>query len=284
LKLYGQPAALERSLARNLGPACLDLVKADVAELWFALVHADPDTHLRLRLRGDAKRLLSEGLECLRAAVDIPLADGRIRRIAIDTYEREIERYGGPEGLSAAELVFEADTEMLVRVLTEAGMDVERRYWLALTGISWLFEALLGRDPAAWSRQLRERREALLSHFRFDAGAPALFAGQRRSDASVAEQWLAGVPLSTGEAAAVEAWRMATAAPLARLGSLDEEGSLGGSLRFVAFSLGHLHAQRLLAPADRPHGEAQLLDALVRVADRRSARARVRHRVIGKEA
>jgi lantibiotic biosynthesis protein len=42
---------------------------------------------------------------------------GSARTLMLDTYEPEVERYGGPEALEAAERLFQADTEAVIEQL-----------------------------------------------------------------------------------------------------------------------------------------------------------------------
>src|SRR5262249_54018336 len=70
------------------------------------------------------------------------LADGRIWKVQLDTYEREVERYGGPEGMEISEQVFQADSEAVLAILErlepgDAGAD--ERWRLALLGIDSLW-------------------------------------------------------------------------------------------------------------------------------------------------
>ena len=80
------------------------------AEGWFFIRYADPTWHLRLRFRGDPVRLHGEVLPLLQEAVAPLLESGRVRRLALDTYERELERYGGPIGMPLCEALFQADS------------------------------------------------------------------------------------------------------------------------------------------------------------------------------
>ena len=45
---------------------------------------------------------------------------GLVRRLVFDTYEREVERYGGEAGMDAAERYFWIDSEAIVQLLDPA--------------------------------------------------------------------------------------------------------------------------------------------------------------------
>ena len=122
LKLYAGPAALDEIIRR----LALPLARRD--ERWFFVRYADPELHLRLRVRTRrVKRLI--------AAANALLEEGLVWRVQLDTYEREIERYGAIE---LAEEVFHIDSIAAARIIDvlepgEAGL--EERWRLALTGV-----------------------------------------------------------------------------------------------------------------------------------------------------
>jgi thiopeptide-type bacteriocin biosynthesis protein len=68
---------------------------------WFYIRFGDPSWHLRLRLHGDPDRLAGSVLPALRDALRPAFQDGRLWRMQVETYEREVERYGGPEKRSS---------------------------------------------------------------------------------------------------------------------------------------------------------------------------------------
>lgn len=83
---------------------------------WFFVRYGDPEWHLRVRFRGDPSRLTNL-LGLLHEALAPKLSDGRIWRVQLDTYEREVERYGGPAGVELAEEIFHADSDAVLAVL-----------------------------------------------------------------------------------------------------------------------------------------------------------------------
>src|SRR5262249_42429974 len=115
------------------------------ADGWFFVRYADPDTHLRVRFHGDPERLRSRVQPALERAVAPLLDDGRLWRVQLDTYEREVERYGGPEGVAIAERIFQADSEAvlgLLERLDDGDAGGEERWQLALAGSAMLLSDL----------------------------------------------------------------------------------------------------------------------------------------------
>ncbi|MDQ4124478.1 MAG: lantibiotic dehydratase, partial [Actinomycetota bacterium] len=107
LKVYAGTAVSDALLRDAVGPLVHEARASGAADRWFFIRYADPDPQLRVRLHGDPARLAGEVLPAFRQALK-PELEGRVWRLEIGTYAREIERYGGPEAIEAAEAIFEA--------------------------------------------------------------------------------------------------------------------------------------------------------------------------------
>ncbi|MCQ4045229.1 lantibiotic dehydratase [Streptantibioticus rubrisoli] len=107
----------EEVLATQL-PAFLDTLPTEV-DRWFFLRYADPRTgpHLRLRLHAPAQVLAEQVLPALHAWTARLRSHSLAHRLVLDTYEPELERYGGPEAIEAAEQAFHADSRMVLAQL-----------------------------------------------------------------------------------------------------------------------------------------------------------------------
>lgn len=77
---------------------------------WFFLRYADPHPHLRLRLHADPLVLTRQVLSALHDLTAQLRRTGLISHLVLDTYDPELERYGGPEAIEAAERVFHTDS------------------------------------------------------------------------------------------------------------------------------------------------------------------------------
>jgi thiopeptide-type bacteriocin biosynthesis protein len=159
LKLYAPAATHEDLVAGPIRELCAEALAAGAADLWFFLRYHDPDPHVRVRLHGEPQQLAAELwprlAPWLRALVD----DGWCHRVALDTYEREVERYGGPEQIDRAERVFAADSQAvadLLRLRNRGRLRLERTP-LAVASVDLLLQGL--RLPAAerlaWAQRVR---------------------------------------------------------------------------------------------------------------------------------
>ncbi|WP_171166636.1 lantibiotic dehydratase [Streptomyces sp. I05A-00742] len=120
LKLYGTPEQLEHLVSGRVPGLVQGLADDGLLDRWFWMRYADPDHHLRLRLRGitpeAGEEVLTRALRWAREAAD---AEG-LSAVAVDTYRPETERYGGPAALAAMERAFGADSTVCAAVLGDA--------------------------------------------------------------------------------------------------------------------------------------------------------------------
>lgn len=147
-KLYAASVDANRLINEVAKPLICDVVRDGIVDRWFFLKYADPHWHVRVRLRGDPILLLERVLPRLHAVVAGHSA--WIWKMQIDTYEREVERYGGILGIDLAEQTFHADSEAVLNLLgLLAGDDDPDRAWrVAMMGMDWLL-ADLGLDARA---------------------------------------------------------------------------------------------------------------------------------------
>ncbi|MEH6372934.1 lantibiotic dehydratase [Streptomyces sp. KLMMK] len=120
LKLYGTPEQLERVASGRVPGLVRNLQDDGLLDRWFWIRYADPDHHLRLRLRGAGPEA-GEGVltRALRWAREAAGAEG-LSAVTVDTYRPETERYGGPAALTAMERAFGADSTVCAAVLGDA--------------------------------------------------------------------------------------------------------------------------------------------------------------------
>jgi lantibiotic biosynthesis protein len=258
LKLYGSREDEDELLAGPVRELAEAAVHDGLASGWFFLRYGDPDPHLRLRFRGEPGRLLGGLLPRLCEWAGGLVAGGACDRFAVDTYEREVERYGGPEGVAAAEELFAADSRCVAGLLgcLRGGLGLDR-VGLAVVTTDDLLDTL-GLDPhrrLGWyGRRVADRRPSGPDHRRRKAALRPLLADPRQ---------LASVP-GGGEVLGHLAERRSALAPVARrLGEPAPAHQLGGrALEDLAASFVHLHCNRLLGPD--PVSERLVLGLLLR--------------------
>lgn len=94
---------------------------------WFFLRYGDPDFHLRIRIQKNDYP--TDWIQELNGLLREYLESGLIPKIMLDTYERELERYGY-DCIDAAESVFHADSGMITSIvaLTASSADKNLRW------------------------------------------------------------------------------------------------------------------------------------------------------------
>ncbi len=277
-KLYTGTATADGLLREVVAPVAREAMARGEADHWFFIRYGDPEWHLRVRFHGDPARLQSGVLPRLHAGLDPMLADGRIWRVQLDTYERETERYGGPEGILLAERLFHVDSEAVVAILEmlEGDEGADFRWRLALRGIDMLLGDLQF-DPETRMRVMRGMREGFTREF---GGGKGL---RVQLDQRFRQEWRSLMPLldPSGDAEselapALEVLRRRSEqnAPIVEeLRELERAGRLHPSLADIASSYVHMHVNRIIRSAQRAH-ELVLYDFLYLLYESKAARER----------
>lgn len=234
LKLYGPRSGEDEFVAGPLARLCREVDDSGAADQWFFVRYADPERHVRLRFHaphGNVESLFSK----LCAWASGLVAGGKCEKFAFDTYEREVERYGGPEGMLAAEALFAIDSRGVVDLLARAArMD---RVMLAVLSIDDLLCSLgLETDSArlAWLKQTVDSRKEVGDEYR-----------KKR------EQLIGGLcgaeELDPPVREALTRRRSALCQAGARLAALEEDGILTKSRARLIESYVHMHCNRISA-------------------------------------
>lgn len=279
LKIYAAPVSGDRLLREVVAPLAALHREREPEAPWFFLRYSDPENHLRARFRAsrETQRLLDDRA----AELTQPLfRDGLAHRMSVDTYVREIERYGGGRGIELAEDWFRLDSEAALAVLraVEETGDEGLRWRAALLG----FDRLLG-DFGLSVEERREVIEEARENFgrEFSVGAPLRrrLAGRLRRELPGVLRLLSGEDSSAdGPLSAVDAAfrrRSCGTEPLARrLRERADAGELGRPLFAILRDFTHMHANRLLRTSARQH-ELVIHDFLSRAYRSLLARGRV---------
>ena len=88
----------------------------NIAKSWFFIRYADPEPHIRLRLNVSNVEFIGTVISCLSGNLNYLVQQGVIHKIQMDTYVRELERYGR-EHIINAERLFGIDSRCIVNIL-----------------------------------------------------------------------------------------------------------------------------------------------------------------------
>ncbi len=276
VKLYGGTATHDEILTTALPPLLCAAFSGGLISSWFFVRYADPHQHLRIRFHG-APSQLSQGLLPLIASSFNPLLAGqRLWKIEFDTYQREIERYGGLEGMLNSEEIFFADSEAVLTILQalsgDDGPDVRLR--IAIVGADRLLSDcglnLLERRAA-----IQRAREFLQREFRVDVNVRRRLGERFRVQHGTLETLLDDSHdrsiFMDAVRKALEFRSLRIAAAIQRLHSLEQTGRLSHSICELAVSYVHMHVNRVMCSIPRAH-ELVLYDFLFRIYSGRLAR------------
>lgn len=273
-QLYASAPACDRLLTQIIGPASEALLSKGLIDRWFFVRYADPDEHLRWRLHVADKTRPATVQRHVERAVATALSDGLVRHLAFDTYQREVERYGGDAGIEAAEQYFWADSEAIVQLLDPGkGVSPDLRWQCAIAGVDALL-ADFGLDVPARLRLTQRLRDAFGKEFRVDAAFARQLAARFRAVKSDLERVI------DSELHDSPPWRGAFAArstrahaALARLRAAESAGMLHVPMETLAESYAHMHLNRVFRSEQRAH-ELVIYDFLACLYQGRIARHR----------
>jgi lantibiotic biosynthesis protein len=257
-KIYGSPRSLDSLLTGAAMPVIRELRSAGLVDGWFFIRYWDPRPHLRVRLHGRPDRLRNEAWPRLEEALRPWLGTGEVWTVQVDTYVREIERYGGPEAIEAAERFFAADSDMAASLI---GMDTGRlddvRERFAVASVAALLNDV-GFDLQTRESWTRNVRDALLADLGLGRDAAIGFGRRFRSIKGELEELIGPCgdascgDASCGDLHAILRQRSPAAAEFAaKLRALERDGRLTASLPGVVASLAHMSVNRLVPSAPR---------------------------------
>lgn len=275
-KIYTGTGTADQVLRDEIAPLAREAVAAGDARSWFFIRYGDPDWHLRVRFRGEPGRLRANVLPRLESVFQRFLDSGAAWKCQLDTYEREVERYGGDEGIELSEELFFHDSEAVAAVIdsltADAGADL--RWRLMLAGMDRLM-ADFGLDLEARQRLAERGRTGMGSRYRQDA-LRAPMADRLRKERGALERLLAGhgdLPEEILPGLEALARRSeALSGIVQELRGRERQGRLQGTIGDILLSYLHMYVNRLSRSAGPEH-EVVLYDFLAQIYSSLRARA-----------
>ncbi|WP_345224670.1 lantibiotic dehydratase [Hymenobacter koreensis] len=166
-KLYCGQKMANRILREAVAPLVDELLTRGLIDQWFFIRYADPANHLRLRLHLPDVQRIGEVVHLVRVHVQPCLDRGYIWKNQVDTYNRELERYGRSTMLLSERLFCYQSTACLQQLL-HTTPDDEAQLWLwSMRAIDELLEAF-GQELPQKLRLLRGLKEAFAAEFGID--------------------------------------------------------------------------------------------------------------------
>ena len=129
-KIYGGIKTCDDLICGKLYTLMKKLKRDKIIDKWFFIRYSDPDFHIRLRLHITTPEYMWSAI-CAINKLLRPLCDTYIlNRFIIDTYNREIERYGN-ENILPTEELFCIDSDCICNILRRIKDKSPNYRWLA---------------------------------------------------------------------------------------------------------------------------------------------------------
>jgi thiopeptide-type bacteriocin biosynthesis protein len=108
-------------------PGILKKLKAEqITDRWFFIRYMDPEHHLRVRFYLNDPNNLSI-ISIINEFLKPYVSNGLVWKVQVDTYQRELERYG-EETIEHAETIFNHDSEAIINILSLLQDDATDNY------------------------------------------------------------------------------------------------------------------------------------------------------------
>lgn len=277
-RLDTAPGFADALLVESLGPLVEELRNEGIVKDWFFIRYSDPDFHIRLRFRGSPSSLAAQVLPRLHAMASDQLHLGLVTKVLYDSYDREVQRYGGPNGIDLCERMFGVDSDAVLDLIAstlgdEGGV---ARWQLALCGMDSLLRDA-GFDLEQRHSFARRMADSYGREFRLQGPARHPIQDKLRKERRTLLTLLDGSrdepsPLEPG--LQVLRRRTEAMAPLlSELRQRGERGELASAFTDIVSSLIHMHVNRMVPTAARAQ-EAILYRFLENLCESQLARIR----------
>jgi thiopeptide-type bacteriocin biosynthesis protein len=117
MHLRADPIVHDQLLTGEISRLFQDLVQGGLASDYHFVRFPDPAWHLRVRVRAASAEALPGLLSHLAVWCRALSGDGRVAGITWEVYRREVERFGGPGCMDAAEALFTQDSRACLAIL-----------------------------------------------------------------------------------------------------------------------------------------------------------------------
>jgi thiopeptide-type bacteriocin biosynthesis protein len=132
LKIYCGPKTTSAVITK-LGKLARSFIKSHQISHWFFIRYQDPELHLRIRFRLISADSFTDFLAACHKQLANLVKSGEVHTVQLDTYKREIERYGSTQ-IETLEFCFWADSEAVLSFLQE-NIDKHTQFIISLFSI-----------------------------------------------------------------------------------------------------------------------------------------------------
>lgn len=117
-KLYSGTKMADTVLIQAINPVVEQLLKENLIDKWFFIRYADPEKHIRFRVHLTDLLNIGKVFLQIKNVVQSFEDEGILWKIQIETYQREIERYGA-EVMEMTETLFFEDSKAIIGMINQ---------------------------------------------------------------------------------------------------------------------------------------------------------------------
>ncbi|SEK69521.1 thiopeptide-type bacteriocin biosynthesis domain-containing protein [Aquimarina amphilecti] len=129
-KIYTGPKTSDLILTDIIKPIATHLLEKGIIDKWFFIRYNDPKHHIRVRFHYNKPENIAEVINSLYSLLKEYSDEDLVWKIQLDTYQREVERYG-VKTMDLSEKLFFLDSKMIVDFLDMIdGDEGEELRWL----------------------------------------------------------------------------------------------------------------------------------------------------------
>jgi len=142
IKIYAGNKTIEKILVEDIPVIINRIKKKYLIDKWFFIRYADPDFHVRIRFYSKNGQNTGQIIRVVNDRLYKWIKSGIVWKIQLDTYNRELERYGS-ELIEEVESIFFFDSECILSILKKLGDNEIYRWMIALKLIDTLLSDFL---------------------------------------------------------------------------------------------------------------------------------------------
>lgn len=165
-KVYCGVKTGDELLVKKILPLAHRLMREKVIVRWFYIRYSDPDYHLRVRFLMRSTDCIGYVITKTKESLSICLNSNEVSKVIVDTYQREIERYGA-EHIELSEQVFHAGSECVATILKNLKENSALRWKAAFLIVDTLLTKL-GFSLEQKKEHVERMNDSFLSEFNFN--------------------------------------------------------------------------------------------------------------------
>ncbi len=165
-KVYCGVKTCDEILVEKILPLAHRLMKEKIIIRWFFIRYSDPDYHLRVRFLLNSTDNIGYVITKTRESLSTYINTNEVSKVVIDTYQREIERYGA-KYIELSEQIFHAGSECIATILKNMKDNSQLRWKAAFLIVDLLFTSL-GLDIVQKKEFIERMNDSFLREFNFN--------------------------------------------------------------------------------------------------------------------